>query len=287
MLNTDLIFTKDKLELENCLPCWDEDVLLRVDRDKLRSISLPDEDFCQPEYDLANGMELKRVLLLISTPRSGSTALCDYLYRGSGIVAHEYFQPFQYMAALAERWSSIEIDRIDPKRYMTALVANRTSKGGVLGIKLHGSHISIFQFFRRYLAQDIPLHALYLKRHDKIAQAVSYFIAAETGKWSSHFDSNSKLPKYSFSGIKAKLTSILNQEKRAEFFLADSNVMSHTIYYESLVSGEEEVPDFLRDIVLGETLGFASSRTRKQSGLLNMIFADRFVRDLLVRAEGR
>lgn len=285
MLKADPVYTGDKLELEKALPSWDENALLNVDRQKLNNISLPSEDFCHSKYDIKGGAQVKQVLLLISTPRSGSTALCDHLYRDSGIIAHEYFQPFQYMPTLAERWSAIEENRIDPKRYADALVVNRTSKSGVLGINLHGSHINIFKYFQRYLAQDIPVHALYLKRQDKVAQAVSYYLAAKTRKWSSHFDSTSRTPKYSFSGIKAKLTSILNQEKRAELFLSDNSIMSQTIYYEALSSGEGEVPDFLKEVVRSESLGIASSQTRKQAGLLNTVFSERFVRDLLIRSE--
>lgn len=282
MTKTDPIFKGEGLELSPESFRWSEDDLLAIDKKRFEEIKLPEEDFVQPKFDVDYGAKPSSLVLLISSPRSGSTALCSYLYRKAKLVTHEYFQPFQYLPFLADRWGCVADNKIDPKCYMEALVRHRMSDNGALGVNLHGSHLNIFDFFEEHALEKLPKVAIYLKRRDKIAQAVSYYIASNTKAWSSHFSAIDDFPPYSFSGIKAKLTNILNQEKRAELYLEKHKVPSQTVWYEDLSSGAVQLVSFLEKAIGVDSLTFGEASTRKQASLQNVIYAERFTRELLI-----
>jgi LPS sulfotransferase NodH len=112
---------------------------------------IPADDFVSAKYDVMKISRLDKVLILLSTPRSGSTLLSDILRSNEVCLPHEYFQPYQYMPILADRWSAIGKDNIlDGRQYIQSLTRCRTFVGGWLGINLHESHIHIYERLRTY-----------------------------------------------------------------------------------------------------------------------------------------
>jgi LPS sulfotransferase NodH len=200
---------------------------------------LPDSDFASAKYDnqSTTPVAIKKLLVILSTQRSGSTYLCDLLKQANICVAHEYFQPYQYMQILADRWDCIEDGSVNKVKYISQLEKYRTSNTGVLGVNLHGNHIEVFESFKNSLRnfKNLEVSYIFLKREDEIAQAVSYEIASQTGKWSSHFNSDYEA-KYNFQSISNKLNRIKNQNTLISAYLYNKGCDFTSLSYEKLSS---------------------------------------------------
>ena len=160
--------------------------------------AIQDHDFASSDFDnpIHHDIELKNLYILISTPRSGSTALCTEIYRQTGLVIHEYLQPFQYMPYLASRYGAIQKPphtRLNPKheiivlsKYFEELVRHR-AVNGTLGINCHASHLGYLNALieqAKSLNPNLEVRKDYLHRLDIYKQAASYAIAKQTRRWS-------------------------------------------------------------------------------------------------------
>lgn len=276
-----VLWENNGLRISRDGPIWDENTIINLESSEIKNLKLPEEDFFSEKFDSFSQNHLNDIFLLLSTPRSGSTAVCDFLYKAGKFVTHEYFQPFQYMPALASRWNCQKDGGLSPGLYVRQLVAKRVGENGVLGINLHGSHLNVYKYFEGFFDPSIPKCAIVLKRKDKIAQAVSYYIASCTSKWSSYYEglNGDEFLKYSFSGIKSKLISILNQEALYEEFLAERSIHSHTIFYEEILEGPQ-----VMDSLIGHTLDVSQIDLKlvdivKQRNELNASYAESFAED--------
>ena len=113
---------------------------------------LPEDDFADGQFDRDVGTPPRTLLLILSTPRSGSTLACDLLHQAGVCTAHEYFQPYQIRPAMMRRWGLTEEDDAG---YCAALARYRTSPNGVLGINLHLHHLKYFERARQCLPDTI------------------------------------------------------------------------------------------------------------------------------------
>lgn len=160
--------------------------------------AIQDHDFVSSDFDnpFPHNRELKNLYILISTPRSGSTALCTEIYRQTGLVIHEYLQPFQYMPYLASRYGAIEKPAHTPpnpkheiivlSKYFEELVRHRAVEG-TLGINCHASHLGYLNALieqAKSLNPNLKIRKDYLYRLDIYKQAASYAIAKQTRQWS-------------------------------------------------------------------------------------------------------
>lgn len=181
-------------------------MLIQKEAPAMRYLAVPsdlttpiqDHDFASAAYDnhRPHSGILKKLYILISTPRSGSTALCSEIYRQTGLVIHEYLQPFQYMPYLASRYGAIKKSTpgkaaTDPQiiilsKYFDALVRQRAIDGA-LGINCHITHLVYLKALIKRAKEvnpDITIYKDYLCRQDKYRQAASYAIAKQTRLWS-------------------------------------------------------------------------------------------------------
>lgn len=160
------------------------------------STPIPSHDFSCAKFDNAqfHNEPLKILYVLVSTPRCGSTALCAEIYRQSGLVVHEYLQPFDYLPALASRMGAIEnaefhqgsTQVISLSRYLDELIRRR-AVNGVLGICCHASHLDYLNALvkrAKHINPSLIVQQDYLSRRDKFKQAASYAIAIQTRSWS-------------------------------------------------------------------------------------------------------
>lgn len=210
---------------------------IRVRTEALEAIDdlIPADDFVSVKYDVMKISRLDKVLILLSTPRSGSTLLSDILRSNEVCLPHEYFQPYQYMPILADRWSAIGKDGIlDGRQYIQSLTRCRTFAGGWLGINLHESHIHIYERLRTYFP-EVPFFFIHLFRSDLIAQAISYQIARQTKKWSSSFRLE-QAPEYDFDKITSMATQIQSQNFLIKEYCHSRGVSCHPVVYEDLIS---------------------------------------------------
>lgn len=232
----------------------------------IRKISarIPNEDLANSQFDYTEIGKLTDILFIFSTPRSGSTLLSDFVFKSGLCIPHEYFQPYEYMPFLANRWGCITADRqLDIQKYIDQLVAMRTSKYGWLGINLHGDHIALFEQIKESFPKANK-HFVHVIRLDMIAQAVSYEIAMQTGQWSSHFDEFSE-PRYDFEKIYHRLETINKENALIHSYLKLHDYNCERIVYEQFA--EEPLP-FVREIIpesLIKNFNISTSMARQSS----------------------
>ena len=212
------------------------------------------------------------ILLILSTPRSGSTLLCAYLRQIDFCVAHEYFQPFQYLPLLAKRWRCARRGVLNNRRFVDALAARRTHHNGWLGINLHGSHLDTY----RHLAPHLPkvtTTAVFLRRRDLDAQAVSYEIASQTHKWSSHYGRRHE-PEYDGRKIRHRRAQLVAQNAAIEAFLNVARIDAQMLYYEDLVDDAASALGALA-FLRGHALPSDDAGIRRQATTLNAQWLER------------
>ncbi len=130
-----------------------------------------------------------RSLVLCASPRTGSTLLCELLTGTDGLgYPKEPFAPAS-VAACSAAWGTPGPEE-DPAAYLRAALRNGTSPDGTFSTKIMWDHV---EGLRRWggcaHATDVLSlfphpHALVVSRRDKVAAAVSWVRAMETGAWS-------------------------------------------------------------------------------------------------------
>ena len=205
----------------------------------------PKGDFINASYDSKFEGNFSKLVLILSTPRSGSTYLCDVIHANTGVIAHEYFQPYGYIQTLASRWSCYNDHGIIPKKYVEQLIYHR-AKDGVLCVNLHGEHVKYFFHFMKFFP-SCEIICIHLIRGDIISQAVSFFIAEKKGQWSSLYS-----PKISDTEIELdrlnvsqKIEKINSANLMASSFIHAMGFEYKVLNYENL---ESEAPLVIKDV---------------------------------------
>lgn len=235
--------------------------------------NIPSQDFVHEGFDCHFESNLTDILVIFSTPRSGSTFLSDLIYTNNICLPHEYFQPFQYLPIMAKRWGCIHSDILNKEEYIQSLIKYRTFKSGWLGVNLHGHHLPLFSMFRKVLPK-VNYHYVHIKREDALAQAVSYELAVQTGQWSSHFGASGDKV-YNYQGIKKRLDLLTYQNNMIRAFICLNAIPCKTISYEQLVSETELTLKSAVPELFQSTLKFDVG-LKKQASSLNSEWVKRF-----------
>ncbi len=180
-----------------------------------------------------------------STPRSGSTLLCNIL-KSTGLagVPDEYLNPLYI-----EAWTNN--DRPESfvfSQYIANLEARRTSANGYFGIKIHWRHLDLG--FGKAMQSSVsnPFLARFDKfilivRKDKLAQAISDFAARRTGVFHSEHErylDGQSLVEFDEVKITKTICDILAGEQNWINYLTRNNCEYLTIAYEDLVDNYNE-----------------------------------------------
>ena len=209
-------------------------------------------------YDLAPFSGVGRTYLVASTPRTGSTLLCRLLWDTGRVGApKEYLNPMQLrdwevrfgatrwarlrnrllfgpMAGLASRrgWSKERV-----QAHLRRVRDRRTSPEGFFGLKLHRHHFERF-FAGELSAIDDALAVdrwIVLRRADRVAQAVSWARALQSGRWAAH--QRFSLPTvYRRGQISRLLAEIEAQEIAWDDYFAARDIVPLRLTYEELVA---------------------------------------------------
>lgn len=273
-----------QITLNSAVTGHKSNAVIRVDESKIaeQCARLPPEDFINATFDIQKVTPTRNVLVILSTPRSGSTLLCDVMRKNGMCLPHEYFQPFEYLPLLAQRWGCIYDNKLIPAMFVEQLCRFRTFANGWLGVNLHGSHIPVFRFFSDYFP-DVHFHYIHLFRRDLVAQAVSFCLAEQTGMWSSNFRprDDQRVSGYDFEAIEAATREIEHQNLLIRAFVATGQLKCREVVYEDLVAGSRELSEYLAAL-FGTTVA-VEFRTdlRKQGSSLNDVWRETYCRQLL------
>ncbi|MYM63691.1 Stf0 family sulfotransferase [Pseudomaricurvus sp. HS19] len=252
------------------------DILITDKRINTAIAKIPESDFIDVRYDTGNVNELKGIFVLLSTPRSGSTMICDLLYKSGFCLSHEYFQPYDYLPLLARRWDCIKDGVLDKSHFIEQLARHRTLESGWLGINLHGHHLPLFSKLKNHLPRAESVYVR-VRRRNVIAQAVSYEIASQSGRWSSEFKSESA-PVYSFQNIKNKLQRLEYQNLLTDSFLSSENLDVIELIYEDFVQDPASALRRVLPETFHQNLAINPS-LKQQSSELNKDWISRFTRE--------
>ena len=207
----------------------------------------------QPSSDLQS--KPQKSYAILTTPRSGSTYLCDLLNS-----THIAGYPTEHLRLAAQ-----ELTRncdFDYLRLLSNLMQYRTTSNGVFGTKL----ISHFLFQLRQAKYDFkqifePIdRVVLLSRQDKVAQAVSLTIAQKTEVWhlkqSYSLNNNNdvlyqakladiEIDRALLNEVEQKQQFLIQQETRLREILANNQIEPLEIVYEDIVDRPRQQIEYI------------------------------------------
>jgi len=246
-----------------------------------------------PEKDVARTERAERRYMICSTPRSGSTLLADLL-QGTGLagVPMEYFNDVNMEAHCRHRG----VAQFEIHRYLADLDARRTTPNHVFGMKAHYGQIlhafkgskagSVDRFLRSYDSFIV------IERRDKLGQAVSYFRALRTGRWTSQHaamaDEQEIKLTFDATGITSALHAILSTEAAWKEALWKLGIRPHVVVYEDLAANQGPVLEGVLSAIGITERNFTlpAPRIERQRDTINADLAKAYI-DFLSQARAR
>jgi LPS sulfotransferase NodH len=196
---------------------------------------------CSARYDMRGRGPLRSAYIIAASFRSGSTHLCTRLWE-TGVLG----APFEYFNYEHEmKYLYARLGARSAADYLDKLVACRMSDNGVFGFKAHYPHFqAALRGYPELLVRLQPLRFVFIRREDKIAQAVSLAKAYQTRAWLSLDSPPTEVPLfYHRDFIAACLAQIRHQESAWTDWFAQQNVRPHPVLYEELMREPQRVLD--------------------------------------------
>lgn len=204
------------------------------------------EKLMSTSADISENAVPKVRYCICSTPRSGSTMLAALLsYQGIGGRPDEYLNPIHMQA-----WARLNpsLGQVSVNEYLLDMERRRTSPSGYFGIKIHWRHLKMIAGSARLDEVTRAILSRYdrfilLRRRDKNSQAVSDYIARETGLF--HPDQENWISRYTVGYDYRKIADTLNTLREEEdswiAYLTGSSVDYFEIEFEELVRNYQGV----------------------------------------------
>jgi trehalose 2-sulfotransferase len=212
------------------------------------------------------------------TPRSGSTLLCEMLYN-TGIAG----QPDEYFEVGDKPIWEKSWGVSTSAEYLVAAIKQGTTPNGVFGTKIGWSELidladelkqrpeySEFSVYDRLNAVFPNLHYIWIKRENKVRQAISLVKAKQTGIWTVTADSSPRpmgKPAFSFQLIDLMAYELEAQDAAWERYFKKYNIQPFVVVYEELVANPEKTAlQILRELgIPTEQVTFAPNRLKQQA----------------------
>jgi LPS sulfotransferase NodH len=185
--------------------------------------------------------------LICATPRVGSTLLCEGLRLTgvAGMPAEFFWDEF------ASQLTTGCFPRANSRRWFTELRSRESTPNQCFGMKvMWGYMIHLLRFVGtegrpgsrkpwRLLELHLPrLRAVFIRRRDKVRQAVSWVRALQTGVWSRPRERAGSIPvrsaRYDPSEISAAIDTLATHERAWEQFFSTNGVEPLEILYEDM-----------------------------------------------------
>ena len=236
-----------------------------------------------------------RGYLLCSSPRSGSTLLCDLLARSGVAGAPEsYFRPAS-IADYSEAWS-LELGHQGWDRsYLDAVRVRGESSTGLFGMRIMWSDMPLFldrlgvlypdaNSDRERLRSALGIERfVHLSRGDKVAQAVSLVIAQQTGLWHRNADGTTRQgrepadpPRYDRGRIAQELSVLETEQQGWTRWFSEQSIAPLSLTYEALSTGLTETTKIVLEHLGVRSVDVPSVRTAKLATSLNAAWVERF-----------
>ena len=249
-----------------------------------------------PDWDLPKSSAPLQPYVIASSPRTGSTLLARLLWDTHLIGApKEYLNPMQLrdwglrLASPPTSWalSLLKGHAVglagkpplcpDPAQHLAQVKERRTGPAGHFGIKLH------FHHYEQHCSGGISalLGAtpkwIHITRADRLAQAISWDRALQSGQWAAHQRGPRTPERYSRTRIQSALDRIAEQEAGWQRVLADQAVL-HLEYEELLAHKASALRRCLDWLGIGqaESVALPPDGLRKQSDGMSASWKQRF-----------
>jgi LPS sulfotransferase NodH len=160
----------------------------------------------------------EKSLVVLSTPRSGSTLFCDVLSRTGLIGLCEEWFNYEYFAAYQK---VMGLEAFTFRNYFRFVINKTIGDTGVFAIKMHIPQVRAMKRDFDFVYSDMHFdHSVYLYRKDKIAQAVSLVKAVAKNQF--RFDEEStEGQEFDMYDIANYMSNIISQDKTFNMEMAD------------------------------------------------------------------
>jgi LPS sulfotransferase NodH len=181
--------------------------------------------------------------LICTTARSGSNLLCDYLSNTELLgKPGELFNPRVVKGGHFQK--RFEFDGAVPLAdYLEWIETDLSTPNGVWGAKLLWEDFSFLQGFPAFRAMFSEARIYLLARRSKVRQAVSYFLAQQTGQWMATDPAIKPIEevKFDFDVIRVHLDRLIVQEGRWRSILEVAGIPYRDIVFEQLLADPHRV----------------------------------------------
>lgn len=204
------------------------------------------------DWDLPPSGQPRRIYVVASTPRTGSTLLCRSLWdTGLAGAPKEYLNPMQlrdWEVRMGTTPSRLRHQLLDGRRlalisslgwnetrlddHLKRVMALRTGPGGLFGMKLHAHHHRKWFAQNRLTERFGEVTWVRIIREDRLAQAISWERALQSGRWAAHQPVDERTTHYSRGAITRRLRAIERDEIWWRDRLAGERVLQFS--YETL-----------------------------------------------------
>jgi trehalose 2-sulfotransferase len=224
---------------------------------------------------------LRKSYVVASSYRCGSTFFCSELWR-TGVLG----APAEYLnigeGRMLRDVMAMRLQASSPEDYFVKLLAHRTSRNGVFGVKAHFHHFEpALTWCPSMLDQLAPVTYLHLNRRDRLAQAVSMARAMQTNAWTS-MDGAAATPRYDEGLIDQCLEEIGRQRLGWLRWFEINAIQPVVVDFEDLIADRAGVVRGvveLFEVETDEPEQIHPPAVRKQGDEINLAWAARFRRE--------
>lgn len=241
-------------------------------------------------------MNIHTSYVICAVQRSGSFLLCEAL-KNSGLAGapEEYFLYKENEDFWENGWWAKQYGVTSRSEFISLVLEKGTTANGVFGTKLMWNYfphvIWCLQELPAYHGLKAPqllgallpnLHYIWIVRNDKVRQAVSWAIAAQTGiyaSWQAEIRPPKQEPIFDFEQIDLLYNLVLEGEAGWQAFFQANRITPFRVVYEELVEGYEatvlQILDYL-SVPYSQNLVFGERRLKKQKTTLNDEWVDKY-----------
>ncbi len=228
--------------------------------------------------------------------------MCCDLLKATGIAGrpNSFFRP-QSIKNFCDWWGvpHTSITTFD-QAYIDTVLRCGSDGTGCFGMRMMFSNMDCLQSRLRQLFPEPrsdkarleaafgSLRFIHLNRTDKVAQAVSYLQAEQSGLWHKHADGRTReqidavgLPGYDFENLSAKYELLCKERDDWSTWFAANKISALSIAYEELsIDPQNTLRKMLSFIGLSQTAADAAKAdTTRLANATSQAWADRFRRD--------
>jgi trehalose 2-sulfotransferase len=197
--------------------------------------------------------------ILCATPRSGSTLLCDMLADAGKAGRPQSYYRRQGIAHWAGQWGLAADQANFAAAYLAAVKLAGTSENGIFGLRIMWETLAELSGTLAHLYPQLPTDAarfdaafgealyVHLSRRDKVAQAVSWLRAEQSGVWHRFADGaireQTGLPapaRYDGARIAALCNNLIADDAAWNNWFSAQDIRPVRLTYEAIASAPRE-----------------------------------------------